>query len=44
MEALMIADEQALARTTHMGIGAHQDDLRIIAIGGILRCFQRKDK
>jgi LmbE family N-acetylglucosaminyl deacetylase len=36
--------EQALARTTHMGIGAHQDDLEIIAIDGILECFQQKDK
>jgi LmbE family N-acetylglucosaminyl deacetylase len=36
--------EQALARTTHMGIGAHQDDLEIIAIDGILKCFQQEDK
>ncbi len=36
--------EQALARTTHMAIGAHQDDLEIMAIDGILACFQQEDK
>lgn len=36
--------EAALARTTHMGIGAHQDDLEIMAIDGILKCFQLKDR
>jgi LmbE family N-acetylglucosaminyl deacetylase len=35
---------EALARTTHMGIGAHQDDLEIMALDGILECFQRDDK
>ena len=34
----------ALARTTHMGISAHQDDLEIMAIDGILQCFQRGDR
>lgn len=34
----------ALTRTTHMGIGAHHDDLEIMAIDGILRCFQRQDR
>lgn len=34
----------ALARTTHMGIGAHQDDLEIMAVAGILDCFQQEDK
>jgi LmbE family N-acetylglucosaminyl deacetylase len=29
----------ALARTTHLGIGAHQDDLEIMAYHGILQCF-----
>lgn len=33
----------ALQRTTHMGIGAHQDDLEIMAIDGILKCFKRED-
>lgn len=30
----------ALQRTTHLAIGAHQDDLEIMAIDGILQCFQ----
>ncbi|MBN1812507.1 MAG: PIG-L family deacetylase [Anaerolineae bacterium] len=36
--------EEALARTTHMAIGAHQDDLEIMAYDGILRCFSQSDK
>jgi LmbE family N-acetylglucosaminyl deacetylase len=36
--------EEALARTTHMAVGAHQDDLEIMAYDGILRCFQQSDK
>ena len=35
---------KALARTTHMGIGAHQDDLEIMAIDGVLKCFQQDDR
>lgn len=31
--------EEALKRTTHMGIGAHPDDLEIMAYHGILECF-----
>ncbi len=34
----------ALARTTHMAIGAHQDDLEIMAIDGILACFGQPDQ
>lgn len=34
----------ALGRTTHLAIGAHQDDLEIMAIDGILTCFQRPDQ
>ncbi|MFT5131279.1 MAG: LmbE family N-acetylglucosaminyl deacetylase [Rhodothermales bacterium] len=33
----------ALPRTTHMGIGAHQDDLEIMALHGILNCYQQTD-
>ena len=29
----------ALPRTTHLGIGAHQDDLEIMAAHGIMECF-----
>ncbi len=36
--------DAALARTTEMAIGAHQDDLEIMAFSGILRCFQRDDR
>lgn len=36
--------EEGLARTTHMAVGAHQDDLEIMAFDGILKCFQRDDK
>ena len=36
--------EVALARTTHMAIGAHQDDLEIMACDGILKCFGRDDE
>jgi len=35
--------EDALQRTTHLGIGAHQDDLEIIAIPGILDCWEKTD-
>ncbi len=36
--------EAALARTTHLAIGAHQDDLEIMAIDGILQCYQRDER
>lgn len=36
--------EQALARTTHLCIAAHQDDVEIMAAQPILECFQRTDK
>ena len=39
-----LAVEQALARTTHMAISAHQDDLEIMAAGPILECLQQTDK
>lgn len=35
---------QAFGRTTHLGIGAHQDDLEFFAIHGILECFGRDDR
>jgi len=34
----------ALARTTHMAVAAHQDDIEIMAASGILECFQQADK
>lgn len=36
--------EKALARTTHLTIAAHQDDIEIMAAGPILECFQQKDR
>jgi LmbE family N-acetylglucosaminyl deacetylase len=30
----------ALARTTHLAVGAHQDDLELMAAHGVLECFQ----
>lgn len=34
----------ACQRITHLGIGAHQDDLEFMAFHGILECFARPDK
>ncbi len=34
----------ALARTTHLGIGAHPDDLEIMAAHGILECFASSER
>ena len=38
------AVESALSRTTHLGIGAHQDDLEFMTVHGILACFGQPDK
>jgi LmbE family N-acetylglucosaminyl deacetylase len=35
---------EALARTTHLAISAHQDDVEIMAVSGALECFGKKDK
>lgn len=35
--------EQALARTTHLAVSAHQDDIEIMAAEPILQCYQRED-
>jgi LmbE family N-acetylglucosaminyl deacetylase len=37
-------EEQALARTTHLCLAAHQDDIEIMAAQPIIECFQQKDK
>jgi LmbE family N-acetylglucosaminyl deacetylase len=39
-----VSVEGALARTTHVAIGAHQDDLEIMACDGILQCFRQDDR
>jgi len=36
--------EGALARTTHLAIGAHADDLEIMAAHGVLECFQQSSR
>lgn len=38
------AAETALARTTHLCIAAHQDDIEIMAYHGIAECFGHKDR
>jgi LmbE family N-acetylglucosaminyl deacetylase len=35
---------EALARTTHLAVSAHQDDIEIMAAEGILQCYQQKDR
>ena len=37
-------EKRALARVTHLGIGAHQDDLEFMAFEGIAECFGRDDR
>jgi len=37
-------EAEALARTTHLAIAAHQDDIEIMAIDGILEAFGQPDK
>lgn len=39
-----LEEKLAIKRTTHLAIGAHQDDLEIMAYHGIEACFQRDDK
>lgn len=34
----------ALSKTTHLGVGAHQDDLEFMALHGILECRDRADQ
>ena len=36
--------EEALARTTHLAVGAHQDDLEFMSLHGILECYERADR
>lgn len=37
-------EAEALSRTTHMCLSAHQDDIEIMAFHGVLNCFNRADK
>jgi LmbE family N-acetylglucosaminyl deacetylase len=36
--------EAALRRITHLGIGAHQDDLEFMAFHGVVECYHADDK
>ena len=36
--------DQALRRTTHLAVAAHQDDIEIMAANPILECYQRSDR
>lgn len=38
-----LAAEEAFRRVTHLGIGAHQDDLEIMAFHGIQKCFGSRE-
>ncbi len=38
------AEAEALARTTHLAVAAHHDDLEIMAFDGIMQSFQRPDR
>jgi LmbE family N-acetylglucosaminyl deacetylase len=35
---------EALAKTTHLAVGAHQDDIEFMAMHGILECFRQADR
>jgi LmbE family N-acetylglucosaminyl deacetylase len=39
-----VAPEEALARTTHLAVGAHPDDIPIMASDGIVECFGESDR
>src|SRR5207247_1923537 len=40
----VIREDAALKRTTHMGIAAHQDDVEIMCLEGILAGFGNSEK
>jgi LmbE family N-acetylglucosaminyl deacetylase len=35
---------ESLAKTTHLAVGAHQDDIEFMAMHGILECFRQADR
>ena len=37
-------EEAAVKKITHMAIGAHQDDVEVMAYDGILKCYDSDDK
>lgn len=36
--------EEPLSKVTHLAIGAHQDDIEIMAFDGVLKCWNQPDK
>lgn len=38
-----LREEEGISRITHLGVGAHQDDLEFMAFHGIVECFHKKD-
>jgi len=36
-------EQEAIHRITHLGIGAHQDDLEFMSFLGILECYHSSD-
>jgi LmbE family N-acetylglucosaminyl deacetylase len=38
------SEDLALARITHLGVGAHQDDIEFMAFHGIAECFGKNDR
>ena len=39
-----LAESAALARITHLGIGAHQDDIEFMAFHGIIQCYDSESE
>src|SRR4051812_14204920 len=39
-----VSPEKALQRTTHLCVVAHQDDIEIMAYGGVAACYERTDR
>ena len=35
---------EALVKTTHLAVGAHQDDIEFMALHGVLECFRQADR
>jgi len=38
------SEDEAVARITHLGVGAHADDLELLAGHAILECYQKADR
>lgn len=39
-----LSREEPLSKVTHLAIGAHQDDIEIMAFDGVLKCWNQPDK